>query len=459
MLALAAMTLLGSPAIPATASPPPGDALPSIVASLLSAVVNITILKQRPLPDGYMAKGEAEMESDPIKEIGSGFIIDADGYVLTARHVVEGAYKVTVVLEDRSSYPAQVLSTNARPDLALLKIEAGHRLQPMRIGDSDALRRGETVIAIGNPFGLSSSVTVGVVSALNRDINETSIDDFIQTDAAINHGNSGGPLCNLAGEVIGLNAQIISPTDTSGSIGVGLAIPINDAMAVAREMREHGRLNAGFLGLRLQQLTPEIAEVVGLHDISGGIVSGVFPGGPAALATIREGDVILQFGDLRTTDIRALLREIGITPPGSARAVRLWRNGAERVVSVTLGDWPKGSDDPAGGDAMPARGERVASTMIGLRSAALTPELRKMNHLADTVQGVIILGVVANSVGADVGFARGDVVGKVGDTAATSPEQIRELVKAAHAKGEARVLMLVTSKDRPHWLAVPTDER
>ena len=279
---IAAALLALAPQAPARASPPPATAesaeiLPPLVAGLLPSVVNITILKQRPGPGG-MAQGATEMENAPVKEIGSGFIIDPDGYILTARHVVEGAYEVTVVLSDHLGYPAEVLSTNARPDLALLRIHAGRPLQAVRIGDSDALRMGESVIAVGNPYGLSDTVTVGVVSALNRDINETSIDDFIQTDAAVNHGNSGGPLFNLAGEVVGLNAQILTPNDTAGSIGLSLAIPINDAMAVEREMREYGRLRAGYLGLRLEQLTPEIAGVVGLADTSGGIVSAVAAG-------------------------------------------------------------------------------------------------------------------------------------------------------------------------------------
>ncbi len=454
------------PMLPARAAPPPATAqttelLPPLVASLLPSVVNITILKQRPGPNG-MAQGATEMENAPVKEIGSGFIIDSDGYVLTARHVVEGAYQVTVVLSDHLGYPAEVLSTNARPDLALLRIHAGRPLQAVRVGDSDALRMGETVIAVGNPYGLSDTVTVGVVSALNRDINETSIDDFIQTDAAVNHGNSGGPLFNLAGEVVGLNAQILTPSDTAGSIGLSLAIPINDAMAVSREMRQYGRLRAGYLGLRLEQLTPEVAGVAGLTDTSGGIVSAVDMTGPAARAGLREGDIVLQFGDRHTIDIRALLREIGITPPGTVRAIRIWRDRAEQTVEVTLGAWgPNGTGDtgdPAGNDVMPTRGQRMSGPTLGLRVTDLTPDVCKEFQLPETMKGVIVLGVPANSVGADVGFARGDVVTRVGDDAVRSQDQIQALVRAARARGEAKLLMLTVTKGRPHWLAVPTSQ-
>ena len=435
------------------------EILPPLVASLLPSIVNITILKQRPHADASTVQGAEEMDAAPIKEIGSGFIIDPDGFVLTARHVVEGAYQVTVVLSDRVSYPADVVATNERPDVALLRIHASHSLPAARIGDSNAVLMGEAVIAVGNPYGLTSSVTAGVVSALNRDLNETSIDDFIQTDAAINHGNSGGPLINMRGEVIGLNAQIISPTDSSGSIGVGLAIPINDAMAVAREMRAYGQFRAGYLGLRLQQLTPEIAGVLGLHDTAGGIVSAVFPTGPADRAGVREGDVVLQFGDRATEDIRALLREISYAHPGSVRALRIWRDGAERKVDATLSEWPPGLDNPAGSNVIPPRGERVTSPTLGMRVAAVTPDVQKRLQLDDSLKkGVAVLGVPANSVGADVGFARGDVVTRVGDAAVESPEQILGIVQAARAAGRAQVLMLVDTKGRPHWLPVPTSD-
>ena len=434
--------------------------LPPLVAALLPAVVNISVLKQQARPDGSTAEGAAEMEATPIKEIGSGFIIDSEGYVLTARHVVDGAYQVSVVLSDRVAYAADVVATNARPDLALLRIRPDRPLQQVRVGDSDALQMGDAVIAVGNPYGLASSVTAGVVSALNRDINETSIDDFIQTDAAINHGNSGGPLFNMRGEVVGLTEQILSPTDTTGSIGLGLAIPINDVMAVAAQLRQYGTFRAGYLGVRLQQLTPEIAGVLGLHDISGGIVSAMVPNGPAARAGVREGDVVLQFGENRTNDIRALLREISYTLPGSERVLRIWRDGQERSLTAKLEKWPPGAGNPAGGDVIPIRGERITSPSLGLRVAALTPEIKTRLKLDDTLaKGVVVLGVPANSVGADVGFARGDVVVRVGDEEVDSPAQVRGLVDAAKAAGHHHILMLVNTQGRPHWLPVPTGER
>ncbi len=458
-LVAASVAVAASPAPAASpASMADRDALPELVARLLPGVVNISILKQRARSDGSMPEGSTEM-APPVREIGSGFIVDADGFVLTNRHVVAGAYKVSVILNDGTIEPADVLSTNDRPDLALLKINAGHKLPTVTWGDSDKLRMGETVIAIGNPLGLSSSITVGVVSALNRDVNETMIDDFVQTDAAINHGNSGGPLFNMRGEVIGINTQLISPSDSSGSIGLGLAIPANDATFVVDEMRKYGKLRAGFLGVRLQQLTSEIASTVGLPNTHGGIVSALAPDGPASKAGLREGDVILQFGDRATEDIRAILREIGGTLPGATDTIRLWRDGKEMKVAVTLAEWPNNDLNPSGKEVMPPRGERTSSPTLGMRVAELTPDLRHEFKLDDKVVGVIVLGVAANSVGADVGFARGDVVLRVEDAKVLTIQQIQAHVATARDQGRKSVLMLVTNDNRPHWLAVPTNEQ
>jgi serine protease Do len=430
-------------------------ALANLVASVLPSVVNISVLTQVAGPNGVMAEGGAEM-MPPKHFVGSGFIIDPDGYVMTNHHVVEGAYKVTVVLSDERSYPATVVSTNDRPDLALLKIDVGRKLPAVKLGDSDALRIGETVVAVGNPLGLSSTVTVGVVSALNRDINDTMIDDYIQTDAAINRGNSGGPLFNIRGEVVGVNAANISREAQAGSIGLGLSIPSNDARFVAAQMREYGHLKAGYLGVRLQQLTPEIAAAVGLNEFSGGIISDMAPDGPAIAAGLRKGDIILQIGDTPITDIRALLRDIGMKLPGTKAPVRIWRDRAAQTIDVTLTAWPPGAQDPAGVQVVMQRGERMTAADLGMRVAKVTPEIRTEYGLDAKIEGTIVLGVAANSVGADVGFARGDVVTQVDDTAVESPDAIRALVAAARSQGRAAVLMLVTTDKRPHWLPVPT---
>jgi serine protease Do len=459
LVAIALVAWLGMP-LSCGAAPPPRDwpgNLPDLVASLLPAVVNISILMQQPRAGGSVAQGAEEM-SRPIKEFGSGFLIDPSGYIVTNRHVVAAAYEVTVTLADGHPYPASVLSTNERPDLALLKIEAGRALPTVPWGDSGALRIGQTVIAIGNPLGLSSTVTVGVVSALNRDLNETMIDDFIQTDAAINHGNSGGPLFNLAGEVIGVNSALFTPDAANrGSAGLGLAIPSEDASFVVDQMRRYGHLRAGFVGLRLQQTSPAIASLLGLPNTEGGIVTAVWPDGPGARADVHEGDVVLQFGDRHTTDVRALLRAMGTTLPGTSAPMVVWRDGHTRTVTVAVASWPKeeGMYDPAGPPAMPDRGRRMTSPDLGLHMVALTDQLRSDHKLAPDQGGVLVLGVEANSAAADVGVSPGDLILSVQSTPVSSPDDVLRGLAALREQGREAGLLLLRSRDRPHWEVVP----
>ena len=449
-------------ALPANAGAPlavqlPG--LPDLVETLLPAVVNITILKQQPPPNGRVPQGGEDL-SLPVQEIGSGFIIDPDGYIVTNRHVVAEAYKVTVRLHDGTPYPATVLATNERPDLALLKIKADHPLPTVPLGNSEALRIGQTVIAIGNPFGLSSSISVGVVSALNRNVEQTQIDDFVQTDAAINHGNSGGPLFNLQGEVVGVNWALVEWEKGAGSIGLGLAIPSNDVAFVVDHMRRYGRLRAGFVGVRLQEITPELAGALGLSGTTGGIVASVWPTGPAAKAGLREGDVVLQFGARRTTDVRALLRAMGTNLPGTTAPLTFWRDGQVSTVPVNVAEWPKEVEmyDPAGAPVMPNRGRRMTSPDLGLHMAAITDALRQEHGLAPTQAGVLVLGVAANSIAADIGMAPGDVIVRVQENKVATPGEVLQNLDALRQQGRRAAVLLVQSPSRPHWVPAPLSD-
>jgi serine protease Do len=437
----------------AGAAPPPGTLpdLPDIVAPLLGAVVNISVLKQA---EGTSAHG-AEAMAPPTSAQGSGFIIDPAGYIVTNRHVIADAYSVSAVLADGSSYQADVLSTNARPDLALLKISAGRPLPTVKFGDSDALRIGQPVVAIGNPLGLSSSVSFGIVSALNRDIDTTQIDDFIQTDAAINHGNSGGPLFNLNGEVIGVNWALVAPGAQTGSAGLGLAIPSNDAAWVVDQMRRFGRLRAGFIGLRIQQVTPDIQTVLGLPSRTGGIVLTVLPDGPAAHAGIQPGDVVMALDGVEPRDVRALLRALGKSPPGSTVSLRIWRDGAAREVPVAVAAWTLEAYDPAGPQPHPDRGRRQVTPDLGLRLAAVTPEQRASLQLAAGDSAVAVQSVAANSPAADAGLAAGDVILRLQQAAVHSPAEVEAAVTKARADGRWAVLLEVQTGDRPRWVVVP----
>ena len=358
-----ALVLLPGAAGPARAEEPPSvrgnPELTALIASLLPAVVNITILKQRAPESGPMPQGEAMMMAGPVTEYGSGFVIDPAGYVVTNRHVIAQAYRITVTFDNGRAYQAKVLSTNEAPDLALLKIDSADPLPTVRFGDSSRLRVGETVVAIGNPLGLSSSVSVGIVSALHRNVDESMFDDFIQTDAAINHGNSGGPLFNIRGEVIGVNwALIAAGSGVAGSDGLGLSIPSNLAAWVVDEMRKYGRIQPGWIGVDLQGVTQDIAEAVGRTTYDGGLVAGFAPGSEAA-GVLREGDLILEFDGHHADDVRTLSRVIASTAPGTSATARVWRDGKVIEVTLKMAPWPAGPTNPAGQWVMPSLGRRV----------------------------------------------------------------------------------------------------
>jgi serine protease Do len=450
LLALALLLACGTPARGA----PPTTALldlPDIVAPLLPAVVNITVLQQ---PAGQDARG-AEDIGPPRSAQGSGFVISPDGYIVTNRHVIEGAYSVSVEFNDGESFPARIASVNARPDLALLKIDAGKPLPTVAFGDSDALRIGQPVVAIGNPLGLNSSVSVGVISALNRDIDSTMIDDFIQTDAAINHGNSGGPLFNLKGEVIGVNWALLAPGQQTGSAGLGLAIPSRDAAWVIDQMRRLGRLHAGFIGVRIQQVTQDMQEALSLPSRSGGIVLSLWPGGPAAKAGLHEGDVVLKLNGEEPRDVRALLRALGASPPGSVAALLMWQNGTLRKISVPVEAWPDDAPfNPAGPQMHLDRGTRQHSADLGLRLASASRDQLAALKLTDPT-GVTVEGVAANSPAADRGLTGGDIILRVQRERVASPDDVAKAVAGARAEGRKLVMLLVVSQGQPRWVVLP----
>ena len=447
---LACWTVLERPAL---AVPPTAAMLdlPDIVAPLLPAVVNITVLQQ---PAGEDARGAEEIGA-PRSAQGSGFVISPDGYIVTNRHVIDGAYSVSVEFNDGETFPAQIASVNARPDLALLKIDAGKPLPTVGFGDSDALRIGQPVIAIGNPLGLNSSVSVGVVSALNRNLDSTMIDDFIQTDAAINHGNSGGPLFNLKGQVIGVNWALLAPGQQTGSAGLGLAIPSNDVAWVVDQMHRLGRLHPGFIGVRIQQVTQDMQDALSLPSHSGGIVLSMLPGGPAAKAGLHEGDVVLKLNGQEPTDVRALLRAVGASPPGSVAGLLLWQDGTLRKISVPVEEWPADAPfNPAGPQVHLDRGTRQQSADLGLRLASAGREQLADLKLTNRT-GVTVLGVAANSPAADRGLVAGDIILRVQRDTVASPQDIAKAVAGARAEGRKAVMVLVVSQDQPRWVVLP----
>lgn len=445
-------TLLWSPA--GLAAEPPrvlrAVSLPDVVEPLLPAVVSISVLKQNRAP-----QPEHEKTTKPTPVLGSGFIIDPDGSIVTNRHVIADAYRITVTLDDGTSYPARLLGTNALPDLALLKIDAGHPLPAVSFGDSDALRIGDTVVVIGNPLGLASSISVGVVSALNRNLDQTMLDDFIQTDAAINHGSSGGPMFNLNGEVVGVSWALLAPGDYEGSVGIGLAIPSRDAAFVVDQLRRYGWWHAGFAGMRLQQITPETAMALGLSDTGGGIVASIWPDGPAQAAGIMEGDVVLEVNHRRFPDVRALRRYLSETAPQTTVPVRLWRWRQPQTMELTLDSWPPSAAalDPAGQPVMlPSDEDRPLTPTLGLTMSSVTDTQRKAQVLAGGRLGVAVVAVAPNSLAADAGLVADDIILRVQDEVAATPEQVQKAVDAAQQQGAGIILFLVQRQGTPRWL-------
>ncbi len=388
--------------------------------------------------------------------LGSGFVIDPAGYIVTNNHVIDGADEISVTLQDNTTLKATLVGKDERVDLALLKVESEKPLKFVPFGDSDSERVGDWVLAIGNPFGLGGSVTAGIVSARGRDIRQGPYDDFIQTDAAINRGNSGGPLFNMAGEVIGINTAIYSPS--GGSVGIGFSIPSNLSKSVVSQLREFGRARRGWLGVRIQQVTPDIAESIGLKDTTGAMVAGVNDGGPADAAKIRNGDIILKFNGQDVKEMKSLPRIVAETVIGKNVPVVLWRDGKEVTVQASVGELP---DDVQQASTTPTP-ERVAPpnrtseiSGLGARLSPITDDLRDKFKLSQDQKGVVVTDVMPDGNAAGRGLKPGDVIVEVQQEAVSSPADVQERLDRFRKQNRKTVLMLIQSGDGLRWVPVP----
>lgn len=427
---------------------PAGEA--DLVAKLLPAVVNISVKQAVPAAPGQSPEPGEEPGAVRTREaLGSGFIIDPSGLIVTNRHVIDEAYEITVTLQDSTTLPAQVIGQGYIFDLALLKIDVGKPLPTVGFGDSDKLRVGDVVIAIGNPIGYGGSVSSGIVSALNRDIHETPIDDFIQTDAAINHGNSGGPLFNRKGEVIGVNTALVSPT--SGSVGIGLALPSNDVVYVLNQLREYGRPRAGWIGLRLQQVSPQIAEALGLREARGGIVASVAKNGPTK-GLIQDGDIILALEGEPIRDVRALNRSIAKSLGQTVR-LTLWRDGVEQTVEVPVVEWPRERFNSA--PQLAAFPQPPQTPDLGLHFSAIIPDLGAKYNLAADQRGALITKIDPESAAARAGLRLGDVILKIQLKSVSSPADVEQKLDEARKAHRLNILFFVQSRDDTRWVTLP----
>ena len=475
--ALFAVVALAWTQVMAAAAPAEGFA--DLAERLLPAVVNISTtqvlknpekgLEMPQFPPGspfeeffkdfLERQGQLKAVPRKVTALGSGFIIDPSGLVVTNNHVIADADQITVILHSQKAYKAKVLGRDSRADLALLKIDAPGKLPFVTFGDSDKMRVGDWVLAIGNPFGLGGTVTAGIVSARSRDINAGPYDDFIQTDAAINKGNSGGPLLNLKGDVIGVNTAIYSPS--GGSIGIGFSIPSNQVKPVIDDLRKYGRTRRGWIGVRIQSVTDEIAESLGRKDDKGALVASVAPEGPAAKAGVKPGDVILEFDGKSIDEMRLLPRVVAETPINQTVNVALWRDGKKITVGIKVAEMPEkeetGESRTGGRETPPQEKPHGEIALLGVSVAPISPAVRERFDLPADAKGVVVTDVTASGPAAAAGVRPGDVIVEVSQEAVASPADLAAKVAAARREKRKSVLLLVQNESGLHFVAVRID--
>ncbi len=416
-------------------------------------------------PDGAPDQAPSPHGGHPhrLQSLGSGFIIDGSGIIVTNNHVIEGADEISVILQDNTTLKATLIGHDDRNDLAVLQVHPDHTLPTVPFGDSDASRVGDWVLAIGNPFGLGGSVTAGIVSARGRDIQQGPYDDFIQTDAAINKGNSGGPLFNMAGEVIGINTAIYS--ESGGSVGVGFSIPSDEARNVVDQLRRYGHARRGWLGVRIQQVTPDIADSLGLHQPGGGgqgaLVAGVSHDGPADHAHLQNGDVILSFNNQPLKESKTLPRVVSETPIDKQVPVDIFRAGKRLTVQVTVAEMPADDKAASAGDTphKPAANPSVEFAGFGMKVAPLTDATRQRYKIDAQQKGIVITDVAPDGTAAGFGLKAGDVVVQVAQSPVESPADMRRKLDEARSGSKKSVLLLVQGTDGIRYVPLPVPHK
>jgi serine protease Do len=384
-------------------------------------------------------------ESQSRHALGSGFVIDPAGYIVTNNHVVGKADKITVTLDDGTNYPATVKGRDEKTDVALLKIDAGKPLPYVQFGDSDQARVGDWVIAVGNPFGLGGTVTAGIVSANGRDIHSGPYDDFLQVDAPINPGNSGGPLFDQSGHVLGIDTAIFSPNG-GGNVGIGFAIPSNQAKSVIAQLKDRGSVSRGWLGVQMQPLTPGLAKAIGRSDNNGVLIDEVQPNSPAEKAQLKQGDVITAFDKKPIARPRDLAQAVADAKAGASAPVTVWRDGHERTVNVTIENQ---QPQQTASNADHENGPRV-----GMALAPLSQDARDALGLSADTHGVVVSRVTPDSLAADSGLRAGDVIVSIGNDSVTSPNQAAAKIDAAQKAKKDAVPLLVMRDGAKYYVAL-----
>lgn len=383
--------------------------------------------------------------------LGSGFIVSPDGYIVTNNHVIANATDIKVTLDDGTQLAGKLIGADPKADLAVVKVDAPKPLPTVAWGDSDKLRLGDRVLAIGNPFGIGTTVTAGIVSARGRDLHSGPYDDFIQIDAPINHGNSGGPLVDNEGKVVGINTAIYSPN--GGSVGVGFAIPADQAKMIVAKLQKDGSIDHGYLGVQIQPVTQDVADAIGLAKPVGALVADVTKGSPAADAGIKQGDAITAVGEKEVSTPKDLSRLVADLSPGDKETVTVWRDGKSIDLKVAIG----GNDDGKQELAAFKDGEKATPTgpRIGVALADLTPELKERLNLSGNVQGAVVANVAPDKPAAEAGLKAGDIILSVNDKTVHDASEAKNAV-AAVAKAEKKsVLLLIQRGNNKTFVAVP----
>jgi serine protease Do len=454
---------------PALAKPAP-ESFADLVEVLIPAVVNISSTQNVEIA----SDGEQEMdelfreffdrqrrEQGPRQEtsMGSGFIIDPAGYIVTNNHVIAEADEVNIRLYDEREFKAEIIGRDEKTDLALLRIQDGEAFPYLTWGDSNSLRIGDWVIAIGNPFGLGGSVTAGILSARHRNINAGPYDDFLQTDAAINRGNSGGPMFNMDGQVVGISTAIFSPT--GGSVGIGFAIPASLARNVIEQLREFGRPRRGWLGVRIQSVNPELAEGMRLPEPRGALIASVTKDGPAEKAGIQAGDVVITFDGRSVDEMRKLPLMVAETAVDKVVDVVIWRQGKEITLSVTVGELEESDAQVAAlppDTAEPAPDASGTLKALGLSLAEISPALRQQFKLGEDASGVVVTEVLPDGPAAEKGLLAGDVIVEVDQNVVSVPADVARQVTQARENGYRHVTLLVYRNGDFQWVALRIDQ-
>lgn len=461
-----AMALIVAQAIVAQARP---DSFAELAEKVSPAVVNITtttVVAQGTMPMPMVPEGSPfedffrefqDRNGDQPRRttaLGSGFVISEDGYVVTNNHVIERADEIIVEFFSGKTLKAELVGTDPKTDIALLKVEAEEPLPHVSFGDSDTARVGDWVVAMGNPLGQGFSLSAGIVSARNRALSGT-YDDYIQTDAAINRGNSGGPLFDMAGNVIGVNTAILSPD--GGSIGIGFSMASNVVSRVVDQLRQYGETRRGWLGVRIQDVTADVAEAIGLDKVAGALVTDV-PEGPAAEAGIAAGDVILSFDGREVSDTRQLVRIVGNSEVGKTVRLVVFRDGKTKTLKVTLGrrEVAEGAIPVAQpGNDMPDQAEK---TLMGLTLTPLNDELRAQLDLGQGVNGLVVKDIDTLSQAYEKGMRAGDVITEAGQQSLRGISDLQSRIEEAREAGRKSILLLVRRGGEPRFVALSLDE-